>query len=70
MGINIDETEMLGHIKAIKPEYKEDEIDYELFVRVVALSLELKNFSEKEEMLEEGYEEDMDEEKRWYNQQT
>jgi len=47
---------MLDHIKSIKADYKEDQIDYELFVRVVALSLELKNFSEKDTMLEEGYE--------------
>jgi hypothetical protein len=30
-------------------------------VRVIALLLELKNFSEKEAMLEDGYEEDLDE---------
>jgi Ca2+-binding EF-hand superfamily protein len=45
MGINIEEGELLRHIREIKADYKEDEIDYELFVRVVALSLELKNFS-------------------------
>jgi hypothetical protein len=39
-------------------------------VRVVALSLELKNFNEREVMIEEGVEEDFEEEKRWYNQET
>lgn len=69
MGIQIDEDELLQHIKDLRPEYKEDEIDYELFVRVVALTLELKNFSEQDAMLQEGYEQDLDEEKRWYNQE-
>lgn len=39
MGIQIDEDDLLRHIKSIRQDYKEDEIDYELFVRVVALSL-------------------------------
>ena len=69
MGIQIEEDELLQHLKNIKPDYKEDEIDYELFVRVVALTLELKNFSEQDTMLQEGYEHDLDEEKRWYNQE-
>lgn len=69
MGIQIDEDELLQHIKDLRPEYKEDEIDYELFVRVVALTLELKNFSEQDAMLQEGYEQDLDEEKKWYNQE-
>lgn len=51
MGIQIDEDDLLRHIKSIRSDYKEDEIDYELFVRVVALSLELKNFSEQDAML-------------------
>ena len=38
-------------------------------MRVVALSLELKNYGENDEMLEEGFEEDMEEEKNWYNQE-
>ena len=69
MSIQIEEDELLQLLKDIKPEYKEDEIDYELFVRVVALTLELKNFSEQDTMLQEGYEHDLDEEKRWYNQE-
>ena len=69
MSIQIEEDELLPLLKDIKPEYKEDEIDYELFVRVVALTLELKNFSEQDAMLQEGYEHDLDEEKRWYNQE-
>lgn len=39
-------------------------------MRVVALSLELKNYSEQEAMLEEGFEEDLEEEKNWYNQEN
>jgi hypothetical protein len=39
----------------VKADYKEEDIDYELFVRVVALTLELKNYSENEAMLEDGY---------------
>ena len=35
---------------------------------MVALSLELKNYADNEEMLEEGYEEDVEEEKKWFNQ--
>jgi hypothetical protein len=38
-------------------------------VRVVALTLELKNFSEQDAMLQEGYEQDLEEEKQWYNQE-
>lgn len=59
MGIQIDQEELSEHITHLKPDYKEDEVDYELFVRVVALSLELKNYSEQEAMLEEGFEEDL-----------
>ena len=47
MGISTDSDELLENLKAVRPDYKEDEIDYELFVRVVALSLELRNFAEK-----------------------
>ena len=69
MGIQIDEDELLQHIKDLRPEYNEYEIYYEWCVRVVALTLELKNFSEQDAMLQEGYEQDLDEEKKWYNQE-
>ena len=68
MGINIDQDELTESLKSLKADYKEEDIDYELFVRVVALSLELKNYADNEEMLEEGYEEDVEEEKKWFNQ--
>lgn len=68
MGIQIDQEELMRHILSIQPSYKEDQIDYQLFVRIVALSLETKNFNEQEVMLEEGYEQDLEEEKQWYNQ--
>ena len=68
MGINIDQDELTESLKSLKVDYKEEDIDYELFVRVVALSLELKNYADNEEMLEEGYEEDVEEEKKWFNQ--
>lgn len=55
MGINVGSEELFEHLKAIRTDYKEDEIDYELFVRVVALTLELRNFSEQEGMIQEGY---------------
>ena len=69
MGIQMEESELVEHLRSIRPDFKDDEIDFELFVRVVALSLELKNFSEREDMLEEGFEEDAEEEKTWYNQE-
>ena len=69
MGINIDQDELTESLKSLKADYKEEDIDYELFVRVVALSLELKNYADNEEMLEEGYEEDVEEEKKWFNQE-
>ncbi len=59
MGIQVEEDELLAHIKDIRPDYKQDEIDYELFVRIVALTLELKNFTEQDAMLQEGYEQDL-----------
>ena len=37
MGIATDSDELSDNLKAVRPDYKEDEIDYELFVRVVAL---------------------------------
>lgn len=49
---------MNQQILSLKPDYKEDEIDYELFVRVIALSMEMRNYGEKEQMFEEGFEED------------
>ena len=60
MGIATDSDELSDNLKAVRPDYKEDEIDYELFVRVVALSLELRNFTEKEAVIQEGAEEDLD----------
>ena len=51
MGINIDQDELSESLKCLRPDYKEEDIDYELFVRVVALSLELKNYGEHEVML-------------------
>ena len=52
MGIQIDQEDLAVHLKTLRADFKEDEIDYELFVRVVALSLELKNYGEHEVMLE------------------
>lgn len=68
MGITVEQSELNNHIGILKPDFKEESIDYELFVRIVALTLELKNFGEKEMMLQEGYEEDVNEEYHWYNQ--
>ena len=59
MGISTDSDELLENLKAVRPDYKEDAIDYQLFVRVVALSLELRNFAEKEAVIQEGEEEDL-----------
>jgi len=39
MGINVDQDELGEYLKSVKSDYKEEDIDYELFVRVVALSL-------------------------------
>ena len=69
MGINIDHEELTQSLKSLKHDYKEEDIDYELFVRVVALSLELKNYGQTQAMLEQGFEEDMEEQKKWFNQQ-
>ena len=57
-------------MKEVRPELKEDEIDFELFVRVVALLLELRNLNSVEnEHEEEDDEEDVEEEKKWHNQE-
>lgn len=39
MGITVEQSELNNHIGILKPDFKEESIDYELFVRIVALTL-------------------------------
>ena len=43
MGIVIDREELITHLKAINSNYSDESINYELFVRTIAMLLELKN---------------------------
>ena len=57
-------------MKEIKADYKDEQIDYELFVRTIAMLLELRNLSDPDHSeLQIQDEEDELEEKNWYNQE-
>jgi hypothetical protein len=47
MGIQLEREQLVSYLKDISPGYKDDQINYEIFVRTIALLLELRNLTEK-----------------------
>ena len=67
MGIVVERSELQNYLGQMKKDFNEEEIDFELFVRVVAFLLELRNFEGEEVGKEE--EEEVEEERKWFNQE-
>lgn len=58
-------------MKSLRPNYVHDEIDFELFVRLIAIIVEHNNLQKGEEgileLMDENKKMDEEEEEKWYN---